>query len=75
LYIKSLENHGWKYEIVGLGKKWEGFRTRMQWYLEKLLTLNPEQLVNITDCYDVFCVRSPINFLEEAFNSFTPLKI
>jgi hypothetical protein len=62
-FIRSLENNGWKYSIINRGEKWEGFITRMKGYLTYLLSLDPNQIVILSDARDVFCCRCPTQFI------------
>jgi len=68
-FIHTLFKNNWDYEIIGVGRPWEGFKSKIQYFHEYLRTLNPERLVILSDARDVFCVRSP-KYFEKAFNSF-----
>ena len=57
--VRSLEKYNYDYKIVGIGSKWEGFMTKIKGYLEYTKTLDPNQLVVITDAYDVLATGPP----------------
>ena len=68
-FVKSLINNNWDYDIIGIGKPWNGFKSKLQYYPDYLQTLDPERLVILSDSRDVFCVRSPDHFVY-AFQTF-----
>ena len=68
-FMKTLETHGWKYNIIGNGDKWEGFMTRVKGYYNHLQSLPNNQLVVLSDARDVVCLRSPKAFID-GFRSF-----
>lgn len=68
-FIQTLCSNDWDYEIIGIGRQWKGFESKIEYFHEHLKTLNPDRLVVLSDARDVFCVRSPKHF-EKAFNSF-----
>jgi hypothetical protein len=68
-FVQSLINNNWDYDIIGIGKPWYGFKSKLQYYPDYLQTLDPERLVILSDSRDVFCVRSPDHFVY-AFQTF-----
>ena len=62
-YVKefeySLQKLGYDYKLLGLGKKWEGFETKMKYYLKELERLDPNELVIVCDSYDILFVQGP----------------
>lgn len=65
IFIKTLTNNNWKYNIIGRGEKWNGFITRIHGYYNYLLTLDPKQIVVISDAKDVYCLKPPKNFIRD----------
>lgn len=62
---------GWKVQIIGLGEKWDGWKTKIQIYIDFLQKQkNPEELTVLIDGYDVLCVRNAENF-KEIYESFS----
>jgi len=68
-FLKTLSLRGWDYFVYGIGKPWTGFGCKLQYYSEALAELHPERLVVLCDARDVFCTRSPRDFLT-AFHGF-----
>lgn len=68
-YRKTLENNGWTYKIIGRGTEWTGFDCKLKTYHLELSSMDPEQLVVVSDSRDVFCIAPPKNF-RQAFDSF-----
>jgi len=54
---------GWEQIILGMGIKWEGWKTRMKAYKDYLETLPSDEVVVLSDAYDVLCLRSSQEFL------------
>jgi hypothetical protein len=65
LFVNTLINNDWKYHIIGRGEKWNGFITRMIGYYNFLLTLDPKQIVVISDARDVYCVKNSKKFIKD----------
>ena len=68
-FIRTLEQQGWQYKLIGEGDKWEGWVTRMRAYRKELDALTEDQIVVLSDARDVVCVRSPKAFID-GFHSF-----
>lgn len=68
-FVKTLINNNWDYDIIGIGKPWKGFQSKIEYFHEYLKTLPPDKIVVLSDARDVFCVRSPEHFIQ-AFESF-----
>ena len=62
-YVKEFEHTlnklGYEYKLLGLGKKWEGFRSKMKYTVEALEQLDPNELVIVCDSYDVLFLQTP----------------
>jgi len=65
LFINTLINNDWKYHIIGRGEKWNGYISKLKGYYNFLLTLDPKQIVVISDARDVYCVKRPKNFIKD----------
>lgn len=63
-FEKSLRRLGYRYELLGVGEKWEGFTTKMKLGMKKLLSLPPEEIVIMCDSYDIIFVQSPDTIME-----------
>lgn len=61
---------GWNVQVIGLGKKWNGYKTRINLYIDYLKTQNnPDQITILIDCYDVLCVSDSHEF-KKKFESY-----
>ena len=58
----------WKYnyKILGMGKKWEGFETKIKLIIEYSSNCDPNKLICIVDSYDLI-IAGPENELIEKF--------
>jgi len=65
LLIKTLTNNDWKYHIIGRGEKWNGYKSKLNGYYNFLLTLDPNQIVVVSDARDVYCVRNSKKFIKD----------
>jgi hypothetical protein len=66
LFKKTLEKHNWKYEFIGEGIKWNGFRDRVLGYYNFLNNKLPDdKIVVLSDARDVFCLKKPDFFIEQ----------
>lgn len=68
-FIKTLQQNGWDYKIIGEGETWVDSRNKMNGYSNFLRTLPEDQVVVLSDARDVVCVRSPKAFMD-AYNIF-----
>lgn len=75
-FLKTFDCHvGWDVHVVGMGLKWESFRTKMKCYRDALRNVNKKQVVVCIDAYDAICLRDSVGFLD-AFNQYnTPILI
>lgn len=68
----SLRKHGYNYIILGENQVWKGFRTRIKATYQYLRCLDRNQIVVITDTYDVLACRPQeelLNAYLENYNS------
>ena len=65
--LDSLKTHNYSYEVVGIGKPWKGFRTKMENYLEGINRYisekGPTALAIFVDAYDVLCIKDSAKLL------------
>jgi hypothetical protein len=52
-FVETLQNNDWDYAVLGDGETWENYMTKVSAYRRHLETLSPEQVVIISDAYDV----------------------
>ncbi len=58
-FKNSISKHlGWTYKVIGMGTKWEGWMTRMKAYHSYLSRLPPDEIVVLSDAYDVLCINN-----------------
>lgn len=62
------KNFSFVYEKLGFGKKWNGFVDKPYYLLERISSLNSEDIILFVDAYDV--VFDPATTLEEIVNDF-----
>lgn len=67
--LKSCEHFGVEMNVLGYNKPYYGNGTRVQYITEFLKSLDPNEIVLLTDAYDSFLVRDP-STLEEDFKKF-----
>jgi hypothetical protein len=66
LFKKTLEKYNWRYEFIGEGIKWNGFRDRVLGYYNFLNNNLPDdKIVVLSDARDVFCLKKPDFFIEQ----------
>jgi hypothetical protein len=63
-FKKTLDTNKWEYVFIGEGLVWQGFKTRIISYYNYLLQLPDEKVVLLSDARDVFCMRSPLSFMD-----------
>ena len=67
----SLQLHGFDYENVGLGKPWNGFQSRVQYYLEAAEAFQashgPDAIAVYVDGFDSVCIQGPGAVLQKYF--------
>lgn len=65
-FNSSFENHvGWDVRILGMGRKWKSFRTKMELYRDFLKKMDSNQIIVCLDAYDVFCIKDSHHFIQE----------
>lgn len=75
-FLKSFDYHvGWDVHVVGMGLKWEPFRTKMKCYRDALRHINKKQVVVCLDAYDAICIRHSAGFLDAFYKCNTPILI
>lgn len=75
LFKKTLESYNWEYMFIGEGTPWKGFRDKIENYYKCLQNLPQEKIVILSDSRDVFCLRSPLTFIEHIKNIINSKKI
>jgi len=70
LFLQTLEKNKWNYKLIGEGEVWRGMVNRIFGYANYVKTLDPNQLVILSDARDVVCLRGPKAFTKgfESFN-------
>lgn len=63
--ILSLQKMNWNYAVVGLGVKWEGFKTKLELIAQFCASQDPQTIICMVDAYDALCVRDNHDFVEE----------
>lgn len=62
-FTKDWENsakiYGYNYEILGVGEPWKGFNTKMQLLIQFLQTQRADELMVVTDAYDLLMTGPP----------------
>jgi hypothetical protein len=61
---RSLHLHGYDYDILGWGEKWQGFSWRAKLYSDYCKARTRSSIVVFLDAYDTLAVRSSSDFLE-----------
>ena len=49
----SAKKWGYQYSILGKGREWKGFSTKIKLIIEFLLERDPEEIIAIVDAYDL----------------------
>ena len=61
LLLRSLERHGYSYEVLGFGKPWNNLGDKLKYYEEgsrnHLETNGKEELLIMIDAYDIICIK------------------
>lgn len=68
---QSADSWGYDYSILGKGKEWKGFSTKIKLIIEFLNTRNPDEIVGIVDAYDLIFTGPPEELVKKfkSFNS------
>jgi hypothetical protein len=66
--LSSLKAHNYSYEVLGFGKPWKGFETKMENYLEGMQRYaaekGPDALAIFVDSFDVLCIKDSDKLLK-----------
>lgn len=66
--LNSLKKHNYSYEVLGFGKPWKGFETKIENYLEGMKRYaaekGPDALAIFVDAFDVLCIKDSDKLLE-----------
>ena len=65
-YLASCARHGIEPRVLGMGQKWEGFAHKNSLVREQLDSLDNNELIVMSDCYDVVFQKGS----EEIINAF-----
>jgi hypothetical protein len=75
-FQSSFKKHrGWDVHVLGMGRKWESFQTKMQCYHDFFKTVDKKQLVVCLDAYDVLCIRSSQDFRKKFLSYQVPIVV
>lgn len=73
---KSMDLYeGWGLCVLGEGKEWKSFRTKMECYRDALRITKKDQVVVCLDAYDAICVRDSHQLKEDFLSFDTPILI
>lgn len=67
--VKTLTKNKYRYTILGVGEKWEGFMTKIKASLSHVQSLPPKNIVAFIDGYDVFAA-GPADELMAKYRSY-----
>ena len=66
--LDSLKRHNYSYEVLGFGKPWKGFETKIENYLEGMKRYHaekgPDALAIFVDAFDVICIKDSDKLLK-----------
>jgi hypothetical protein len=69
---KSLRRYGYSYEILGLGRPWKGFKTKMENFAKGIkdytASAGPDELAIFIDAYDCICIKDSTQVLHQYLN-------
>jgi hypothetical protein len=71
-FHKTLKTLNWDFIFIEEGKKFEAFKSKITGYFEFLKKVPEEKIVILSDSRDVFCLRSPLTFMNY-IDSFTDI--
>lgn len=66
---------GWCVHIVGLGMKWEGFRTKMKCYSNALQSFDKDTMIVCLDAYDSICIKDSTGFMDDFLSFDSPIVV
>jgi len=61
----SAQKWGYQYSILGKGREWKGFSTKIKLIIEFLLKRDPEEIIAIVDAYDLLFTGPPEELVEK----------
>jgi hypothetical protein len=61
--LTSLKRHNYSYEVLGFGKPWKGFKTKMENYLDGINRYKGGTAIFI-DAFDVLCIKDADRVLD-----------
>jgi hypothetical protein len=61
--LSSLKKHKYSYEVLGFGKPWKGFKTKMENYLDGINRYNDGMAIFV-DAFDVLCIKDSDKVLQ-----------
>lgn len=64
-YAKSLNKWKYNYMMIGLGQEWSGFMTKIHGYFSVIKDMKDEDVICITDAYDVLANGPPDELLKK----------
>ena len=64
MFRKTLQQNSWDYLFIGQNTKWTGFKDRIIGYRNYLQSITDDKIVILSDSRDVFCLKSPENFIK-----------
>ena len=66
--LQSLKRHKYSYEVLGFGKPWKGFETKIENYMDGIerytAEKGPEALAIFVDAFDVLCIKDSDKLLQ-----------
>lgn len=64
-YVNSLKKYKYNYKIIGDKEKWINYMTKINGYYNYLITHNNNDLICITDSYDMICCGSEEELIDK----------
>jgi len=66
--MKSLKKHNYGYRVLGMGTQWNGFKTKMENYLQGIEQYikdkGPDAMAIFVDAFDVLCIKDADKLLK-----------
>ena len=60
--ISTLRKQEFKYQVLGFGEKWQGWKWRTELYTKALRCKHPDDLIILLDAYDTLCQKHSSTF-------------
>jgi len=77
--LASLKAHKYSYEVLGFGKPWKGFETKIENYLEGMKRYaaekGPDALAIFVDAFDVICIKDSDKLLKTYQSKARPMPV